>query len=440
MRTTLLTIALAGSLPAQDPTQDPAPPPRPIPQEVTLTLMAFTGYAHPEPEAIERADDGTVPSCRGSLVFYVHCPTLGELRLALDRLEGAPAVTLRASVSPHPGPDTEPRAVDAIAQGERDRTELGSFLIGKAGYHRIVLATADGAPLTHLHSIALSGFAANGARASTRERRNAASVHLGYPIDTKREDDVEWFYCELTPRTDPLWTYYMATGWHRGYFGMQVNSPTERRLIFSVWDAGDEAKDRSRVAPADRVELIAKGDGVVAHDFGNEGTGGHSHLVYDWELGGTFRFLLHAAPAGTDTTYTGWFWFPDRKAWGLIASFRAPRDGKHLHGLYSFNENFHGSNGDRKRDCEFGNAWVRTKQREWLPLTRAFFTHDGHGGRQRFDRHAGVRGERFYLQNGGFEDPPAGAATRARTVLELPRPAGTHPADADLPQPPAAGR
>lgn len=30
--------------------------------------------------------------------------------------------------------------------------------------------------------------------------------------------------------------YYMACGWHRGYLGMQVNSPTERRIIFSVRD------------------------------------------------------------------------------------------------------------------------------------------------------------------------------------------------------------
>ena len=45
----------------------------------------------------------------------------------------------------------------------------------------------------------------------------------------------------------PLWTYFEACGWHRGYFGMQVNSPTERRIIFSVWDSGREAVDRGKV-------------------------------------------------------------------------------------------------------------------------------------------------------------------------------------------------
>ena len=52
----------------------------------------------------------------------------------------------------------------------------------------------------------------------------------------------------MTGLEDPLWTYYMACGWHRGYFGMQVNSPTERRIIFSVWDSGNEAVDRGKVA------------------------------------------------------------------------------------------------------------------------------------------------------------------------------------------------
>ena len=86
----------------------------------------------------------------------------------------------------------------------------------------------------------------------------------------------------------------MATGWHRGYFGMQVNSPTERRMIFSVWDSGHEGVDRRKVAADDRVQLIAKGENVVSDIFCNEGTGGHIHLVFPCLLLGTFRFLLHS--------------------------------------------------------------------------------------------------------------------------------------------------
>ena len=265
-------------------------------------------------------------------------------------------------------------------------------------------------------------------------------MHLGYAPPREHQDDVEWFYCELTPRTDPLWTYYMATGWHRGYFGMQVNSPTERRLIFSVWDSGDEPTDRGKVAAADRVTLVANGNGVHVAGFGNEGTGGHSHLVHDWHLGDTFRFLVHARPDGDATVYSGWFWFAERARWGLIASFRAPKDGGRLRGLYSFDENFAGDNGDARRECEFGNVWIGTTDGRWLPLCEATFTHDGHGDEQRLDRHAAVRGARFLLSNGGFTAPPDGAATRHGTRLAGPRAAGEPPDPKTLPTPPDAPR
>lgn len=463
---------------AQQPSQQPSPPPSPTPppaappQRWTTTLLAFTGFAHPDPEAMERSDDGMVSVCHGRLVFYVRFAFAGELDLALTRTEGAPATTIVATLAPHgndanattPPRDAAPHdaapaqdattTTDVPAQGETDTMPLGKFTIRSPGFHRLTLATKDGSPLRCLHSITLTGPAAQNAHAITRERRNAASVHLGYRIapnaattntntnataTTKPEantTDAEWFYCEVTPRTDPVHTFYMATGWSRGYFGVQVNSATERRFIFSVWDAGNEATDRSKVAADDRVQLIAKGDGVVAEDFGNEGTGGHSHVVRDWKLGGTFAFLVHAAIDGTHTTYTGWSRMAPAEPWQLIASFRAPKDGKGLQGLHSFVENFSGSNGDLARDCEFGNVWARVGG-AWRPLREAAFTQDA-TGRQRLDRWAGVREDRFYLHTGGFTMPPEGAAVTRNQPVRVPDSARTHPADATLPTPPAA--
>ena len=88
-------------------------------------------------------------------------------------------------------------------------------------------------------------------------------------------------------------------------FGMQVNSEKERRIIFSVWDSGNEAIDRNKVKAEDLVQLVDKGKDVHAGGFGNEGTGGHSHLVHDWKLGDTIRFLVRAEPDGTQTTTCG---------------------------------------------------------------------------------------------------------------------------------------
>jgi hypothetical protein len=430
----LATVAISALAPAQD------PPP-------TLTLPAFTGYAHPDPTREHRNDDGSVARCDGTLSFAVRFTRTGELHLALQR-DTAPAGELETTVyrqlnpveSPHDMPSTtttrlpENAPINGLKVGPQT-TNLGTFAIPTPGYYRIDLRLTDGSPLRNLRSLTLTGPAVTGAHANLKERRNAASVHLGYPIPKEHQKDIEWFYCELTPRTDPLWTYYMATGWHRGYFGMQVNSPTERRLIFSVWDSGNEGIDRSKVAADDRVQLVAKGDGVVADSFGNEGTGGHSHLVHDWQVGGTFRFLMRAEPEGNHTTYTGWFWFAERREWGLIASFRAPKDGQFLKGLYSFNENFSGSNGDLQRDCDFGNVWVRTKGGQWLAIREARFTHDGTGNQDRLDRCGGVRGDGFFLQNGGFLEPPEGAVTKGGGRIDLPREGGGKPpADAELPR------
>lgn len=50
-------------------------------------------------------------------------------------------------------------------------------------------------------------------------------------------DKVEWFYSEITvPKSnDVIGSYFMANGFAEGYFGIQVNSASERRVLFSVW-------------------------------------------------------------------------------------------------------------------------------------------------------------------------------------------------------------
>src|SRR5947207_9931047 len=133
---------------------------------------------------------------------------------------------------------------------------------------------------------------------------------------------------------------------------MQVNSEQERRIIFSVWDAGagSSAKNRSKVDKDDQVSLIAKGDGVNASVFGNEGTGGHSHLKYLWKTGQKQRFVVTAKPTDpTHTIFSGYYFHPDTQKWMLISSWKAPKDGGGLRGLYSFSENFVGANGHLQR-------------------------------------------------------------------------------------------
>jgi hypothetical protein len=184
---------------------------------------------------------------------------------------------------------------------------------------------------------------------------------------------------------------------------MQVNSAAERRIIFSVWDSGHEGVDRAKVKAEDRVVLMGKGEGVYTGDFGNEGTGGHSHLKYLWKTGQKQRFIVTAKPTDeTHTVYSGYYFHPDKNAWFLISSWKAPKEGGYLRGLHSFSENFGGANGHLCRKALYGNQWIRTRGGDWAPVNTASFSHDPTGRADRWDRFMGVEDGRFFLSHGGF--------------------------------------
>ncbi|MGD0089837.1 MAG: DUF3472 domain-containing protein [Planctomycetota bacterium] len=393
-----------------------------------LRVPAFTAYIEPEPDALRVSEKNGITGWKDAAnkaVWYGYLSTTGKLDIALVlRLPDKAVSNLGLAVAE--------QNLTALAKGaagpEPVTVSFGAANIPAAGYYSFTLSglSKEGGTFGDPEALLLSGPAAENAQFNLKPRRNAASVHLGYP--EPKGAQIEWFYNEVTVRTDPLWSYYMACGFHRGYFGIQVNSPTERRIIFSVWDSGHEGVDRKKVAADDRVQLVAKGEGVVASDFGNEGTGGHSHKVYLWKTGETYRFLLAAKPDGTHTVYSAYFYFPEKKAWGLIAAFRAPKDGGYLHGLYSFNENFGGANGQKRRLAEFGNQWIKTPDGQWTELTSANFTHDDTGKKDRKDYGAGVVEERFYLSNGGFVADPI------KYGGKIQRPAtGKQPGDIELP-------
>ena len=323
----------------------------------------------------------------------------GKLDAALAlRLPKGGSSKLRFTVAGHS------RDVTATGAGTNlVMVNFGSFDIDAAGYQRFTLESlnAPGKSAGDLDALVLDGPAARDAHFNLEERRNTASVHLAYPVPAGTK--VQAFYCEMTGIEEPLWTYYMACGWHRGYFGMQVNSPTERRIIFSVWDSGNEAVNRNKVGEADRVTLVAKGQDVNAGDFGSEGTGGHSHLVLPWKTGEKQRFVVTANPVdATHTVYAGYYFRPDKEEWMLISSWKAPKEGGYLRGLYSFSENFSGSNGHLVRKAFYGNQWIQTDTGKWLELTTASFSHDPTGKADRLDRFMGIENGQFFLSHGGF--------------------------------------
>ncbi|MGB0579461.1 MAG: DUF3472 domain-containing protein [Limisphaerales bacterium] len=295
------------------------------------------------------------------------------------------------------------RVAEIAGSGSLAMAHFGEFTIDQTGYQRFTLESLNAAaqPIGDVSALILDGLNTNNSHFNFKPRRNAASVHLFYPPPA--DTQVAAFYCEVTGVEDPVATYYMACGWHRGYFGMQVNSETQRRIIFSVWDSGNEAISRSKVADRDRVTLVAKGEGVYSGDFGNEGTGGHSHLKYHWKTGEKQKFIVTAKPTDqTFTIFSGYWFHPEKKEWMLISSWRAPKEGRYLRGLYSFSENFGGHNGHLVRKALYGNQWIQTDAGRWQELTTAGFSHDRTGRADRLDRFMGLENGQFFLSHGGF--------------------------------------
>ncbi|HEY3857088.1 MAG TPA: DUF3472 domain-containing protein [Verrucomicrobiae bacterium] len=370
--------------------------------QAQLNVPAFTAYLEPDPEGANVSSPDGVSNWNDpaqKVNWFGEFKATGGIKCSvLLRLPAEQETLLRLTVAG--------TSHDASAKGAGDansKIDFGAFEIPVAGYQRFELQSLNpkGRDAGNIRALVLDGSASTNAHFNLKERRNAASVHLNYPVGGAT--NVDAFYCEVTSVEAPIWTYFEACGWHRGYFGMQVNSPTERRIIFSVWDSGKEHANRNKVAKADRVTLIAKGDGVFMGDFGNEGTGGHSHFVYDWKMGEKQRFLVTAKPSdATHTIYSGYWFRPDQQKWMLISSWKAPQEGGFMHGFYSFSENFGGDNGELRRKALYGNQWFHTADGQWHEQVTATFSHDPTGKIDRLDRFMGVEDGQFFLSNGGF--------------------------------------
>lgn len=233
--------------------------------------------------------------------------------------------------------------------------------------------------------------------------RRGPSVHLAYKMPA---GDTEWFYNEVTvPKEgETMHSYYMAAGFGEGYFGMQYNSPTERRVLFSVWSPFD-TQDPKSIPDSHKIKLLRKGPDVQIGEFGNEGSGGQSFLRYPWKAGRTYKFLMHVRPDGQgNTVYTAYFYAPEDKAWRLIASFQRPLTNTWYTHAHSFLENFNPEQGYLSRKVMYGNQWTRSKEGKWTRITEATFTHDATASAGvRLDYQGGeTKDNRFYLKMGGF--------------------------------------
>jgi len=330
--------------------------------------------------------------------------------------------SLKLSVNMNPGGKNK---LKFTLQGiSKELTVEGSlekeFYVGKwenirQGYVMIELQgvsrTADN--FGTVSSIGISGTSINSETAFVKDNidnyfywgRRGPSVHLKYTLPAS---EITEFYSEITvpEGNDVIGSYFMANGFAEGYFGIQVNSLTERRILFSVWSPYT-TDDPASIPPELKITMLKKGNNVHTGEFGNEGAGGQSYLVYPWKAGTTYQFLLRGQPQSDNSTiYTAYFFAPEENKWMLIASFKRPKTNTYLKNFHSFLENFITETGDKTRMAIYGNPWVRDTNGVWAAISSAKFTADQTARKQfRLDYAGGVKGNAFFLKNCGFFFP-----------------------------------
>lgn len=201
-------------------------------------------------------------------------------------------------------------------------------------------------------------------------------------------------YGEITVLATHPGIYYCGCNWHPGepaggYCGIQDISTQERRTIFSVWDTSPTLHPKTtKVNPK-----------TNSNRFRGEGEGAHTHMTWDWQVGGTFRFFIWKQP-GTEpnTTDTQYFIHDDKqKEWRHCATITSPNgDARSKRsvatiggGLNSFLENFTGRDRGVPKLALY-RLWLGRDPHHLRCLTRA--TGDGTWG---------VLDNAYFLAEGG---------------------------------------
>lgn len=300
-----------------------------------------------------------------------------------------------------------------IRSDEQMTVMAGEFEINHPGYNRAILRGVERegsefAQISDLVVVSPVNIQLRYVRDNENNRyywgRRGPSVHLSFG-EVPKNEDIDWFYSEVTVPEgyDPVGSYFMANGFGEGYFGIQVNSDEERRILFSVWSPY-QTDNPDEIPEDQRIKVLDSGEDVVTGEFGNEGSGGQSYRVYHWKAGQTYRFLNSVQPDGEgNTIYTAYFYSPEISEWRLIARFLRPQTDTWYTRPHSFLENFSFENGYKERKAFYHNQWVRSAGGHWFELDQATFTGDDIAQTgYRTDFSGGAEYGRFFLKNGGF--------------------------------------
>lgn len=311
----------------------------------------------------------------------------------------------------------------------------GLFEVTEPGYQFVQIEGIDkeGASFAEISDVLLGGEATSDKLTYVKDedfywaRRNPA-INISY-IKPENVSNALYFYNEVTVPEgfDAVGSYFMSSGFSDGYFGFQVNEPTRRQILFSVW-SDYKTNDPNQIPEEYKITELKHGSGVTVGTFGNEGSGAQSKRIYNWQAGQTYKFLIKAQPSANNSTdFTAWFFAPEIGKWELIASFRKPKKAIYLENLHSFMENFKGNLGNVTRKGLWSNQWYYdATTNSWVESTKAKFGVSPLTARgERADYSAGSSGSGYLMRINGFFNDGTGIALPKDAPLE--RASGTQP-------------
>jgi hypothetical protein len=391
--------------------------------EINLPLGGNAFSSLPVEESNTITDNGienwTNPKEKFTVYFKVSKP--GLIKIVLNE-----AITIQGKSVLEFGINNAFKKIK-FSENQKTPVVIGEWKIKDTGYValKIKAISKTKANFPSFSKLAISGSAIEGKIAFVPNNegsffhwgRRGPSVHLNYQVPEKT--NVAWYYNEITVpvEQDIIGSYYMANGFGEGYFGMQVNSDKERRILFSVWSPFT-TDDPKSIPESHQIKMLKKGENVKTGEFGNEGSGGQSYLRYNWKAGNTYKFLLSGVPQKDNTTtYTAYFFAPETGKWQLIASFSRPQTSTYLKRFHSFLENFIPEQGDKSRKVLFNNQWYCDDKGNWFEIDSARFTADNTGNKgYRMDYAGGLDNDSFYLKDGGFFNN----FTKTQTIFKKP--------------------
>lgn len=249
-------------------------------------------------------------------------------------------------------------------------------------------------PKHHL-SVALACALWLGAQGPTQ----AATEALNW--NTEGQRDITCIYGEITVLTSIPGIYFCGAQWGGvgGYCGIQHNSKTERRTIFSIWDT--TPKLHPKVTEADSH--------TVFNRFGGEGEGAHTHMVLNWKHGETIQFFLRKQPGPTPgTTDTRFYLCDPTNKWRHLATINSPdgsrNRGKTFTEVCSWIENFAGVPMATPKIALYG-LWIGASPDGMKHVTRT-------GGESGSGRWGQIQGT-YFLAEGSQEQLDVAFATLA---------------------------